>query len=235
MEGLFTALSSAVSSTPAIAIVAAFAWGILSIVLSPCHLAGIPLIVGFVSGGAADGRRAFALSAMFALGILVTLIVISAVTAGAGRMLGDTGPWVYLVVAIVLVVVGLQLVGLLPLQWGGWTGAAAGRKRGLLAALVLGLIFGAAVGPCTFAYMAPVLAVAFATAATAFAYALALLAAFALGHCAVIVVAGGSAGLVQQYLDWGERTRSVRVLRVICGVLVLLGAVYTFYLFALRL
>jgi len=235
MESLFSALSSAVSSTPGMALTAAFVWGVLSIVLSPCHLAGIPLIVGFVSGGAPSSRKAFALSAMFALGILITLVVLGAATAGAGRMLGDAGPWVYLLVAIVLFVVGLQLVGVLPLQSGGWNGAVCGRKGGLLAALVLGLVFGAAAGPCTFAYMAPVLAVALVVAATAFAYALALLAAFALGHCAVIVIAGGAAGLVQQYLDWGERTRAVSVLRVVCGVLVLAGAVYTGYLFAWRL
>ena len=234
MEGLFSSLSSAVGSTPAIALGAAFAWGILSIVLSPCHLAGIPLIVAFVSGGATNGRQAFWLSTVFALGILITLVVISAATAAAGRMLGDAGPWVYFAVGLVLLLVGLQLIGLFPLQWGGWTRAGAGR-RGMLAALTLGLIFGAAVGPCTFAYMAPVLAVAFTVAATAFAYALALLAAFALGHCAVIVAAGSSAGLVQQYLDWGERTRAVRVLRGICGVLLLAGAGYTFYLFSLRL
>ena len=48
MEELFTTLTHAVEGTPAIALAAAFIWGILSIVLSPCHLASIPLIVGFI-------------------------------------------------------------------------------------------------------------------------------------------------------------------------------------------
>ncbi|MBM3212215.1 cytochrome C biogenesis protein, partial [Candidatus Poribacteria bacterium] len=39
MEKLFTVLTQAVQGTPAIALGAAFVWGILSIILSPCHLA----------------------------------------------------------------------------------------------------------------------------------------------------------------------------------------------------
>ena len=48
MEPLFTWLTKAVEGTPTVAITAAFVWGILSILLSPCHLASIPLIVGFI-------------------------------------------------------------------------------------------------------------------------------------------------------------------------------------------
>ena len=50
MQELFTNLSHAVEGAPLIALGAAVVWGILSIVLSPCHLASIPLIVGFISG-----------------------------------------------------------------------------------------------------------------------------------------------------------------------------------------
>ena len=50
MEQLFTGLSRAVEGSAAIALGASFIWGILSIILSPCHLASIPLIVGFISG-----------------------------------------------------------------------------------------------------------------------------------------------------------------------------------------
>ncbi len=48
IERIFTTLTQAVEGTAAIAIAASFVWGILSILLSPCHLASIPLIVGFV-------------------------------------------------------------------------------------------------------------------------------------------------------------------------------------------
>ena len=74
MQEMFTALTRAVEGTPAIALAAAFIWGILSIILSPCHLASIPLIVGFIDGqGRISTRRAFLISTLFAVGILVTI------------------------------------------------------------------------------------------------------------------------------------------------------------------
>jgi cytochrome c-type biogenesis protein len=70
---LFTHLTRAVEATPAIAILASFVWGILSILLSPCHLASIPLIVGFIDQqGRMSTKRAFAISTLFAVGILAT-------------------------------------------------------------------------------------------------------------------------------------------------------------------
>ena len=48
MESLFQTLTHAVEGSATFALGAAFAWGVLSLVLSPCHLASIPLIVGFI-------------------------------------------------------------------------------------------------------------------------------------------------------------------------------------------
>ena len=45
MQTLFTTLTHAVEGTALIALCASFLWGILSILLSPCHLASLPLIV----------------------------------------------------------------------------------------------------------------------------------------------------------------------------------------------
>ncbi len=44
IERLFTLLNDAVQGGPFLAITGSFLWGILSIVLSPCHLSSIPLI-----------------------------------------------------------------------------------------------------------------------------------------------------------------------------------------------
>lgn len=84
-------------------------------------------------------------------------------------------------------------------------------------------------GPCTFAFMAPVLVVMFKVAASQSLYALALLFAYGIGHCLVIVLAGASTRLVQQYLKWNEQARGAVILRKICGVIVLFGAVYLMY------
>ena len=197
--------------------------------LSPCHLASIPLIVGFISGqGQVTPRRAFWTATLFAVGILITIAAIGVVTAAAGRMLGDVGRYGNYFVALIFFVVGLHLVGVIPLSFSG--AAPVGLKRkGYLAAFILGLVFGIALGPCTFAYMAPMLAVTFKMADEAPVYSAALLLAYGLGHCAVIVVAGTSTELVERWFKWNDQSKGVAVLKVVCGILVMLGGVWLIY------
>ena len=226
MEQLFTNLSHAVEGAPAIALGAAFVWGILSIILSPCHLASIPLIVGFISKqGQVTARRAFWTSTLFAVGILITIAVIGAITAAAGRMMGDVGRYGNYFVALIFFAVGLHLLGVIPMPWSG-PGQVGMKRKGLLAAFILGLVFGIALGPCTFAYMAPMLAVTFKLAKTAPLYGASLLLAYGIGHCAVIVAAGTSTELVQRFLNWNEQSKGVTVVKCVCGLLVLIAGFY---------
>ena len=205
------------------------AWGVLSIILSPCHLASIPLIVGFISEqGKVTVQRAFWTSVLFAVGILITIAAIGAITAAAGRMLGDVGQYGNYFVAVIFFVVGLHLLGVIPMPWSG-PGQVGMRRKGLLAALILGLLFGIALGPCTFAYMAPMLGVTFKLAKTAPLYGVSLLLAYGVGHCAVIVAAGTSTEMVQRFLNWNEKSKGVAVVKIICGVLVLLGGAWLIY------
>jgi cytochrome c-type biogenesis protein len=229
VETLFTSLSQAVEGAPLVALAAAAVWGVLSVVLSPCHLASIPLIVGFISGqGRGSPGRAFGIASLFAAGILITIAAIGAITAAAGRMMGDVGRWGNYFVAVIFMVVGLHLLGVIPMPWSG-PGQVGMRRKGLLAAFLLGLIFGIALGPCTFAFMAPVLGVVFTAAKTSAVYAASLLLAYGVGHCSVIVAAGTSTELVQRFLNWNERSKGVTVVKCVCGVLVILGAGWLIY------
>jgi len=116
----------------------------------------------------------------------------------------------------------------ITLSWGGIVPRTS-FARGWKGALLLGLIFGVGLGPCTFAYMAPVLGVAFSVATTNMIQALSLITAFGIGHCAVIVAAGGAAGTVQKYLNWTEQSKGMTYLKRSAGVLVILGGVYYIY------
>jgi cytochrome c-type biogenesis protein len=229
MEQLFTNLSHAVEGAPALALAASVVWGILSIVLSPCHLASIPLIVGFISEQEqVTTRRALWTSTLFAVGILLTIAAIGAITAAAGRLMGDVGRLGNDLVALIFFVVGLHLAGVIPMPWSG-AGPVGMKRKGFLAAFILGLVFGIALGPCTFAYMAPMLGVTFKLGGEAPLYAAGLLLAYGLGHCAVIVAAGTCTELVQRWLKWNEQSKGVAVLKIICGILVILGGVWLIY------
>jgi cytochrome c-type biogenesis protein len=226
---LFESARRFLSGAPAVALAAAFVWGILSMLLSPCHLASIPLIVGFIdSQGRTTARRAFVTASLFSLGILITFAVVGGVTAAAGRVLGSVDTRVNYLVAAMFFLVALVLLDVVPFAWSG-PGQVGMKRRGLVAAFLLGLIFGVAIGPCTFIYLAPLLGVAFRVGETALAFGILLLVVYGVGHCAIIVAAGTSTGLVQRWLDWHGRSRGAVWLKRACGALVAAGGLYLIY------
>lgn len=231
MLEIFNILSSALYSTPYVAVAAAFAWGVLSIILSPCHLGSIPLIVGFISDQKKlTTKKAFVLALLFSIGILITITLIGIITGMTGRMLGDIGRSGNYIVAIVLVVIGLHLTGLISLPLtGGIDQSRIGGNKGYFAAFILGLVFGVAMGPCSFAYMAPMLAIVFNLSSTQLLFGLALLLAYGIGHCSVIVFAGTFTESVQKYLNWNERSGGTVWIKKICGYLLILAALYLIF------
>lgn len=213
LQSIFDSLTHAAEGTLWMALAASPAWGLLSIVLSHCHLASIPLIVAFIDKqGLIFIKRAFLISLLFAVGILATIVAIRLIAALAGRRLGNLGPYVNQAVAVIFLLVGLYLMDVVSHPLPG-TGAVTTRQKGLLAAFVLGILFGGALGPCTFAYTPPMLAASFKVVTSNMAYGVLLLTAFGIGHCAVIVLAGTSAESLQHYLNRNQNSRGPLVLK----------------------
>jgi cytochrome c-type biogenesis protein len=143
-----------------------------------------------------------------------------------GRMLGDIGAYGNYIVAIILFVVGLYLLEIINIPFLNPSFHTGFRMKGLFASFILGLVFGLAIGPCTFAYMAPMLGIVFKLASDNFMFAILILLFYALGHCSVIILAGTFTGVVQEYLNWNEKSKGAVILKKVCGVLVIIGAVY---------
>jgi cytochrome c-type biogenesis protein len=229
-EDIFTTLYNAMNGNIVIAVAASFGWGLLSILLSPCHLSSIPLIVGYISSqGKISMRRTVAISVVFSIGILITIALIGLITASLGRLMGDIGSIGNYLVAAIFFIVGLYLLDVISPSW-NISILNKTKYTGMYSALVIGLLFGLALGPCTFAFMAPVLGVVFQTAQTNAFLSVALLGAFAVGHCSIIAGAGALTGKVQHYLNWSETSRTISIIKKTCGVLVIIGGVYSLYL-----
>jgi cytochrome c-type biogenesis protein len=224
---IFEWLSNSMQSNLIIALTASLLWGMFSILLSPCHLASIPLIVAFIGEqGKMSTKRAFWLAASFSLGILATITIIGLITGLLGRMLGDIGSYGNYIVAVIFFIIGLHLLEIIQLPFLGKTNQPAFQKKGLLAAFGLGFIFGIALGPCTFAYMAPMLGIVFTVSTTRLYYGVLLLLFYGIGHCSVIIFAGTFTEIIQNYLNWNESSQGVGVIKKICGVLIILGGIY---------
>ncbi|MDQ1266820.1 MAG: cytochrome c-type biosis protein [Bacteroidota bacterium] len=229
IDSIFNYLSEGLYYSFWLALASSFGWGILSILLSPCHLSSIPLVVGFInSQKRITTGGSFKLSLVFSIGILITISVIGIITALAGRLIGDIGSVGNYLVAAVFFIVGLYFFDIIDLSFLGLS-IKGTKYQGWIAALILGLLFGIGLGPCAFAFMAPVLSIVFGTAQTDLIYAISLLSAFALGHCSVLVAAGTASSKLQKYLDWSNNSRSIKIFRRICGILIIAGGIYMIY------
>jgi cytochrome c biogenesis protein CcdA len=108
------------------------------------------------------------------------------------------GRWLYIGLSVIAVLMGLQLMGVvsvpLPFQK-----TRQVKSRGLWGAFLLGLLTGTVSSPCA----TPVLAVILAYVSTqgSVLYGGTLLFVYALGHCALIFVAGLSIGLTESIVS----------------------------------
>ncbi len=203
----------------------AFLWGVVSVALSPCHLASIPLIVTYVAGQEqiVRPRSAAQYALAFTLGLFITIALVGALCSALGLMLGDIGPWWTLLVGAVLIWVSLDMLGIRALSFS--SGLLARLKvRGLRGALVLGLAYGVLSGSCTFGFMAPMLAVISVQKELLTGASLILL--FGLGHALPIAIAGSSTALVGKVLENASFQKGSAWFRRIAGAGVALLGVY---------
>ncbi len=187
-----------VAAYPLLAFGAVFLAGVISSA-SPCVLATIPLVVGFV-GGYAEGDRwkAFRYSLAFILGLSLTFTAFGAAAGLFGTMFGTVGGWWYVAAGIVALVMGGQMMGFyeirLPIRrdfkpkWGGVIGS-----------FILGLFFGIVSSPCA----TPVLVVILTYVATKgeVLYGTALLFTYAIGHCLLMLAAGTFTGFIESFVQ----------------------------------
>jgi cytochrome c-type biogenesis protein len=200
MDQLFLAVNQWMTQAGPLAALGCFVWGLISVLFSPCHLASIPLIVGYVAGQGriVEGREAAGYAGLFTLGLFLSIAAVGAVCAFLGRMLGDIGPYWTIPVGLVLVWVSLDMLGVAKCSLPG--GALSRLKlKGGIGAFVLGLSYGLLSGACTFGFIAPILAIV--TVQKQVAAGLGLILLFAVGHSLPILAAGCSAALARRLLE----------------------------------
>lgn len=226
MSGVFEAVTTTLAGAPAEGIAAAAALGALSVVISPCHLAGIPLVIGVVQNQNTSRRPVF-VSLSFGLGVLVSFALVGAITLGLGRIAGDLGLLGNLIGAALFLLFGLQLLDVIDIPWFRSLTSRAHGKASRPA--IVGLLFGASLGPCTFSFMAPVIGVAMSVSESAPLQAAGLLVSFSVAHTAVVVLAGLFGGFTEAFLESRGASRAVTIFRKLTGVLLILGGLYFIY------
>jgi len=227
METFLNYLSQSLSENPFLAYFGVFLGGILSST-SPCVLATIPLVIGYVGGySEGDRRKAFLYSLTFILGLSITFTILGAIASLLGGLFGIISRTWYFIVGGIAIAIGLNLIGLF--EWNLPVPVhLQPKQRGILGAFLLGIFFGIVSSPCATPVLALILT--FVASKGEVAYGTSLLFVYALGHCALIFLAGTATGFVENFVKskgisnmtaWGKR---------IGGSIVVFVGIYLIYL-----
>jgi cytochrome c-type biogenesis protein len=223
MHSLFNNIQDIIQNQQGLAFLAAFVAGLVS-AASPCVLAAIPLIIGYVGGYSEGSRKKAALySLVFILGLSITFTLLGAAASMMGGLLGFMGRWLSVGLAIIAVVMGLHLMSLITINL-PFQKTRVVKSKGLLGAFFLGLLTGTASSPCA----TPVLAVILAYVSTQgdILYGGSLLFAYAVGHCALIFVAGLSIGLTESIVSSKGMNTFSLYSKKLSGALLALAGLY---------
>jgi cytochrome c biogenesis protein CcdA len=219
-------LGQVMQTRPILAYGASYLGGVIA-TASPCILASIPLVIGFVGGYAGGNKKqAFFYSLTFVLGLAVVMSILGAMAALMGTMFGQVGAYWYFVVAVILMVMGLQLSGMIHLKLGGASQKFLPQRTGLVGALILGALFGLVLSPCA----SPVLAVILTLAAVKgeVAYGSTLLFAYALGQGTLIILAGTFTGVIESFLQ-SKGAKFGTIMQQVAGFLIFFVGAYIFF------
>jgi len=174
--------------------------------IGPCNVAMIPLIIGYVGGRNLSRARSLAISTAFVVGLSITFVLLGLLAAAVGALFGWMGKVWYYVVAAICILIGLELMGLIqvPMPTLFARQRESVRSRGLIGALLLGLVSGLVSSQCATPVLVAILT--YVMAKGALAYGATLLFIYALGRGVPIIAAGTFAGLARNLSAMGRWT-----------------------------
>ncbi|MBF0228630.1 MAG: cytochrome C biosynthesis protein [Desulfamplus sp.] len=225
LDSIFITINQWMTGGIVIAGIGCFLWGMVSVLLSPCHLAAIPLIIAYVGGQdkAVNPKQASVYAGAFTIGLFITIALVGIICAMLGRMLGDVGNYWQLLIGGILIWVSL---GMLGVEKCSMSGSLLYRLKikGIFGAFILGLAYGVLSGSCTFGFIAPILAII--TVQEKVATGIILIILFAVGHCLPIVVAGSSTAAVRKLMENNRWQGAGTWFRRGAGVMICLLGIY---------
>lgn len=176
--------------------------------LTPCMLSMLPITVGYIGGSETEGRQnAFWRSSWFALGLATTLAGLGVFAAGFGQVYGKIGVGLPILVSAIAILMGLNLLEILPLRLPSLGGTDWIKEDfpPALRSYLLGLTFGLVASPCS----TPVLASLLAWVATTQDLVLGagLLLSYTAGYVMPLVIAGTFTAAIKKFLEfrrWGS-------------------------------
>ena len=222
----FSHIAERFSGSPGTALPLLFLAGVLTS-FTPCIYPMIPITAAIVGGsnlGAAPTRmRALVLSLTYVLGLALVYSTLGLLAGLTGTIFGtvSSNPWLYFAMANVLILAGLGMLDVFPIELPSWIlqrAATAGGGGRLAGVFVMGAMSGLVAAPCSAPVMAAVLTWVTRTKSGVLGFS--YLFSFSLGMSTLLVVVGVSSGAVAKlpragvWMLWIKRAFAVMMIGV---------------------
>lgn len=205
-----------------LAITLSFVAGLISS-FTPCTLAQIPLIIGYVGGYTDnDKKKPLIYSLCFALGITITFTTFGLIASFLGKTVGIKSDVWYLLLAFLMFIIALQIIeviNIIPKKSKIYNG-----KKGIFGALMLGMFGGIFSSPCS----TPVLIVILAYVADKSNILLGIIMLFlySIGHSLLVVIAGTSVGFTQRMVQSNKVKNTANIIKYLLSILITALGIY---------
>ncbi len=227
MTAILESLSELITNSGWLAPLLALIAGILTS-FTPCSLSSIPLVIGYVGGtGQRDTKKSFWLSVTFAAGAAVTFTALGVVASIAGRLMGTSASWWYIILGVLMLLMALQTWGIFEIIPSSYL-IAKNTKKGFVGAFIAGILGGIFSSPCSTPVLIALLTIVAGKGSILWGILLLLL--YSIGHGILAIVAGTSIGFVQKLSSSEKYGKASTVLKIAMGTLILLIGFYMFYL-----
>ncbi len=227
MDTLLEKLSTLIQESFWLAPILAFVAGVLTS-FTPCSMSSIPLIIGYVGGvGQKDTKKSFRLSLTFAIGSAVTFTVLGVIASIAGKLMGTSAGWWYIILGVLMVLMALQTWGIFEIIPSSYL-VSKNNRKGYVGALFTGLLGGVFSSPCSTPVLIALLAIV--AGKGNIIWGILLLLIYSIGHGILAVVAGTSVGLVQKLTKSEKYGKLSTILKIVMGLIILAIGFYMFYL-----
>jgi thiol:disulfide interchange protein DsbD len=208
-------LANALQQRPFLSIATLFGAGVLTS-LTPCIYPMIPITVGLIGGSAQSGAsrgRTVGLTLTYVAGLALLYATMGLIAGLTGSLFGTiaSNPWARFAIGNLLLVFGLTMLDVIPINVPGRLAQWAGGMKGgsFPAVFALGATSGVVAAPCGAPAFAAVLTFVAATqsAILGFIY----LFVFSIGMTALLVVVGLSSGTLAKlpqsgrWMVWAKR------------------------------
>ena len=227
LNNLESLIGDSLKSFSIFAPILALLGGILTSI-SPCSLASIPLIIGFMTGTKEDDtKRALKTSVVFAIGMAITYTTLGVLAALLSKIFNQSGQFWNLFLGTVMILMALQtweVINVIPSK----ILTNKSKKTGYVGALIVGIMAGLFSSPCSTPILVALLAIVASKGSLLWGVLLFLL--YSIGNSILVIVAGTSTGFVGKVMSNKSYGKISDIVKIVFGIIILLIGLYFLYL-----